>query len=107
MDECDARVTDEDGFLAIMKELDQSCGQRDWVSAFLSGHWRYVALERSPIYISNSTCVMSQMECGRPGRLEVFSGVITVVKKIESTIQPNLRLGLHSSANKDVVHDAL
>ena len=84
MDECDAKVTDEDGSLDIMKELDQSCGQLDWVSAFASGHWRCVALERSPIYTSNSICVMSQMECGHPGGLEEFSGVIAVEKPTRS-----------------------
>ena len=69
--------------------------------------WKFVhvALERNPIYISNSTCVISQMACGRPGDLQKFSGVITVAKKFESTIQPILGFCLHSSANKDVAHD--
>ena len=48
-------------------KVAQSCGQRDLVSALAPEHWRSVALERCPIFISNSACEMSLMECGLPG----------------------------------------
>ena len=61
-------LTDEDGFLAIMKELfwinrvaSEICSQPSHSDA------GPVDLERSPFYGSNSICVMSLMECGRPG----------------------------------------
>ena len=106
MDECDAKATDEDGFRP---------SQRSWIRRVASDsgcqplHPDTGALLRSrgaQFYISNSTCVMSRMECSHPGGLEEFSGVITVAKKIESTTQSVLGFCLHSSANKDVVHDA-
>ena len=44
--------------------LDHSCGLRNRVSASASAHWRSLTLEKNPIYMLNSTCVMSPMECG-------------------------------------------
>ena len=101
MDECDAKTTDDRSFLAILEDLDQSRGQRGWGSAFASGHWRYVALERSQFTSQISTCVMSQMECGHPGGLENFLGVISVAMKIANTIQPVIGLLV------SMCHDAL
>ena len=64
-DECDAKVTDDDGFLAIMKELDQSCGQR---IMFLPLHPDTGALLHDErVIVSNSASNMSLMECGHSG----------------------------------------
>ena len=41
------------------------------------------------------------------GLEEIFLEVITVAKKIESTTQPVIWLGFHSSAIEDVRYDAL
>ena len=92
---------------------NQSCGQRGCVSALASGHGRPVALAKSSIFISNSACEMSLMECGLPGNLTlkwsriIFQEVSTVAMKFENTIQLAIGLGFNSSADEDVDHDAL
>ena len=106
MDVCDVKLTGKDDFSGRPGSAVASG------IAFPSLHLDTGALlHEERVIASNSTSKVSLMECGHPGNhlftcLEKFPGDDHSCE-IENTVQPVIGFCFHSSAIKDVVHEAL